>query len=419
VSAAFGIDFGTSNSAIAMATPDGRVRMVEWRPGAHTTPTVIFAPSYDAAFHVGFDAIDQYLFTGLDGRFMQSIKAFLPAATFTGTVIRNRHYSIEELVAVFLRRSREKAEAVLEMKVEGRIVFGRPARFSLDAGADALAEARLRKAAELAGFGEIELLIEPIAAALAYEATLDRDEIVLVVDLGGGTSDFTVIEVGPGRRGARDRGRDVLASGGIPVAGDAFDGQIVKARLFPRLGYGSEYLAFGAKTAVPAWMFHKLERWNHVSFLKSKQYLEFLREVAKTSNRKDDVERLIEIVDGDLSYVLFRAVERAKRSVQVDASARIADEEHALPLDEELTREQFDRATAELVESIERTAREVLAEAQLAPAGVDAVFMTGGTSLVREVRASFETLFGKDKIRERSTFTSVVDGLARAASSPS
>jgi hypothetical chaperone protein len=420
----FGIDFGTSNSAIAMAMSDGRVHPVRWNvpstlstegeSESSTLPTVIFAPDYDREFHVGFDAIRQYLFTGLDGRFMQSIKAFLPSPTFTGTVIKNRHYSIEELIAIFLRRARIAAEEQLGVKLEGRIVLGRPARFSLDAEEDRLAETRLLEAAKLSGLPEVTLLIEPIAAAIAYEATLEREEVVFVADLGGGTSDFTVMRVGPSQRD-RDRSESVLASGGVPVAGDALDGEIVRARLFAQFGYGSEYRAFGAPTAVPHWIFHKLLRWNHVSFLKSKKYLEFLREVSKTSDRPEDIERLIELVDSDLSYVLFRAVERAKRGVQSQPSAEISDEEHSLPVREELTVEQFADAIAERLGDIRRNALDTLERAGLEPSRVDAVFMTGGTSLVSPIRAEFSRIFGAEKPRGRGTFTSVVDGLARAS----
>ncbi len=421
----FGIDFGTSNSAIAMATPDGKVHPVRWRipgvlaPGGEvessTVPTVIFAPNYESGYHVGFDAIRQYLFTGLDGRFMQSIKAFLPSSAFSGTVIKNRHYTIEQLIAIFLRRARESAEQVLGRKLEGRIVLGRPARFSLDPGEDRLAESRLLEAARLSGLPEVTLLIEPIAAALTYEAELERDEVVVVADLGGGTSDFTVMRVGPSHKRSGDRSESVLASGGVPTAGDALDGEIVRARLFDRLGYGSEYRAFGAKTAVPNWIFHKLLRWNHVSFLKSKKYLEFLREVRKTSDRPEEIARLIEVVDCDLSYVLFRAVERAKRAVQSEPAGEIADDAHGLPVSESLTAEQFAAAVEGRVEEIRKAALGVLENAGVAPEEVDAVFMTGGTSLVSAIRSEFSRIFGAEKLRGRGTFTSVVDGLARAS----
>lgn len=420
----FGIDFGTSNSAIAVQE-GGEVRVLDWalpealargdRRAVDTMPTVLFAPSYDRELHIGHEAIAHYLFTGLEGRFMQSIKAFLPQSTFNGTMVRGRNYTIEELVAGFLRRFLDGAERALGGKIAGRVVLGRPARFSLDPEEDRLAETRLRKAAAMAGLEDVTLLIEPVAAALAYEARLDRDETVLVVDLGGGTSDFTLMRVGPSHRAAGDRRASILASGGIPVAGDAFDGELVRARLFDALGYGSHYAPMGNKTPVPHWIFQKLRRWNHVSFLKSKKYLEFLREVHETSDRPDEIGALIHLIEDDMGYLLFRAVERAKREVAVKKTTWIADEENALPVKVSLSRAQFTEATAGLVEDIRRTALGVLADASLDAGAVDAVFMTGGTSLVPEVRATFVELFGPQRLRERSTFTSVVDGLARGA----
>ena len=408
-----------------MATADGEdVQLVRWAiPDAiakeggrdgRTVPTVLFAPNDSLELSVGYGAIEQYLYTGLDGRFMQSIKAFLPSKSFTGTQIRGRHRSIEELVAIFLRRSLADAKAQLGAAVDGPVVLGRPARFAPDEASDQLAETRLLAAAEIAGLEDVRFMTEPLAAALAYEARIDRDHVVMVADLGGGTSDFTVISVGPGYRG-RPEAERVRASGGLSVAGDALDGEIVRAKLLEPLGYGSGYKAFGEPTTVPHWMFKKLLRWNHVSFLKSRKYLEFLREVRRTSDRPDAIDRLLEIVDGDLSYVMFRAVERAKRAVQTGASEVIEDETHGLPLSVELTRPDFDEAVATPVAEIKTTAVEVMRQAGVTPERVDAVFMTGGTSLVEPVRDVFRGLFGEDKLQGQGTFTSVVDGLARAA----
>lgn len=428
----FGIDFGTSNSALALARSDGSVQVAKWRvpqelvghiessgetgaPYTSTLPTVLFAPSYETGIYAGYEAIARYLFTGLEGRFIQSIKAFLPQATFTGTTIRGRHFAIEELIACFLRALLAGAKTALSQPLEGRIVLGRPARFSLDPQADRLAEQRLVKAAALAGLTEVVLVIEPIAAALAYEATLQADELVLVVDLGGGTSDFTLMHVGPSHTLDRNDSSRVVASGGLPLAGDAIDGEIVEARLFDAFGFGARYQAFDGPASVPDWMFHRLKRWNHVSFLKSKETLDFLHTAHASCDRRAEIGRLIELVEEDMGYLLFRAVERAKRRVQTDKSARIADLASALPVDRELTPKQFGAATAPLVEQIRQTALAVLTDGGVAPKAVDAVFLTGGTSLNVNLRTAFGGLFGGDKLRTRSTFTSVVDGLARAA----
>jgi hypothetical chaperone protein len=429
MSVAFGIDFGTSNSAVAMAEGE-KVRLVEWPvppvlSGAEgagavgklssTLPTVLFAPEHDRGLLVGHEAIARYLYAGFEGRFIQSIKAFLPQASFSGTAIRGRHLSIEEIVAAFLVRLREGAELSLGRKLDGPLIFGRPARFSADPEADRLAEERLKKAIGLAGFRDFQFLIEPVAAALAYEATLGQDEIVFVADLGGGTTDFTLMQVGPSHRGTNQRRQTILASGGLSVAGDAFDGQIVESQLFEPFGRGTTYKAFGAPTPVPHWIFQKLKRWNHVSFLKSKKYLDFLKEVHVTCDRPEAIGRLIRVVDEDLGYLMFRAVERAKRTVHETGATRIADEANDLPLDQGMDVAQFRGAARPLLLEIQEVATQVLKEAQLGADRVDAVFLTGGTSLIPEVRETFATMFGADRLRSHGTFTSVVDGLARGA----
>lgn len=415
-----GIDFGTSNSAIAVAGDDGSVKLARFThaisgTSTETTPTVLFFPSYEQETHFGHGAVARYLFTGLEGRFVQSMKTFLPAKTFSGTHIRGRLFQIEDLVTTFLRRMIAAAEEMLGVKIEGELVLGRPAAFSIDPEADALAEQRLRRGAEAAGLSGFRMLIEPVAAALAYEATLSKDEIVLVADLGGGTSDFTLMRVGPSWRSLADRKPSILAAKGIPIAGDKFDGEIVRTALLERFGAGSDYLAMTERAPVPHWIFQRLLQWNHVSFLKDRETLEFLRRVHRTSGNPEAIGTLIQLIEEDQSYLLFRAVERAKRELADHDVARIADDEHALVVEGEISREQFEAATRPLVDQIEATAVATLSAAGVEADAVDAVFMTGGTSLLTPVRARFEALFGAEKIRGGQTFTSVVEGLARSA----
>jgi hypothetical chaperone protein len=418
-----GIDFGTSNSAVALATAAGDVRLAGFRRPidagrSETTPTVLFFPSYERAVHSGHAAVARYLLAGLEGRFVQSMKAFLPSRSFTGTVIRGRHMDIEDLVATFLTRLIEEAELELGLRIRDEdlaIVLGRPARFSEDEESDALAEERLVRAAKKAGIERFRLLIEPVAAALAYEAMLERDEIVLVADLGGGTSDFTLMQVGPTHRRRRDRRGSILASRGVPIAGDRFDGELVRLAILPSVGFGSDYLAFTDRAPVPHWIFHKLLQWNHVSFLKSRETLEFLRLVERTSSAPEGIGRLLRLVEEDQGYLLFRAVERAKRELGERELARIADEEHELAVDGEITRSGLEEGVAALAERILATARETLTAAGLRPEQIDAVFLTGGTSLLHPVRRRFLEVFGASRIRGGETFTSVASGLARSA----
>jgi hypothetical chaperone protein len=415
-----GIDFGTSNSAVAVVFDDGRTALARFTHAladqeGETTPTVLFFPSYEPETHFGHAAVARYLYTGLEGRFVQSMKTYLPSAAFTGTQIRGRSLAIEDLVAIFLRRLIEAAQRTLGVTLEGPTAIGRPARFSLEPEADALAQRRLLQAVAAVGLGRAKLVLEPVAAALAYEAELDRDEVVLVADLGGGTSDFTLMEVGPSHQARIDRQPSILASRGVPIAGDKIDGEIVRAALLEPLGAGSDYLALTDRTAVPRWIFQRLLQWNHVSFLKSKETLEFLRTVHRTSNRPEAIGRLLRIVEEDQGYLLFRAVERAKRELGSADRASIADREHDLAVEAVIDRSTFEVAARPLIDRMIATAEETLLAARIAADQVDTVFLTGGTSLLAPVRRRFEALFGPDKLRGGKTFTSVVRGLARAA----
>jgi len=416
--ASVGIDFGTSNSAYALARDDGTITLASFprliEPGdTDTAPTVLFFPAYEKETHFGQQAIARYLQVGLEGRFVQSMKTFLPMKTFTGTIIRGRPFAIEDLVASFLRFFVQTAEAQLGVKTgDLELVMGRPARFSADPALDALAETRLRTGAERAGLSKFRFLIEPVAAALAYESAIARDETVLVADLGGGTSDFTLMRVGPTQRPLEDRRASILAARGISLAGDKIDAELVRLALLPLFGVGSDYLAFTDRAPVPHWIFQRLLQWNHVSFLKSKETLEFLRLVNKTSSAPEAIGRLLDLVETDQGYLLFRAVERAKRALGTAEKAMIQDIDGGLVVEAEVRRSDFEAAIAPLVDKIHGTAVETLAAAGLTADKVDAVFMTGGTSLLPSVRARFEETFGADKIRGGRTFTSVGVGLA-------
>ncbi len=411
--AACGLDFGTSNTALAL--PNGAIVPID--PAA-TEPTlfrsVIFFPEDTKETLFGGEAIARYLEENA-GRFIQSMKTWLPSSTFTRTQINGRTLLLEELIAIFLTRVRGSAQALTEHTLD-QVVLGRPARFSKDPTIDAFAEERLRKAAGLAGFSTVRFVIEPIAAALAWEATLDHDELVLVADFGAGTSDLTLMWLGPTRRERADRRADVVASAGVYVGGDRFDAAIMKHLLLPFFGQGSTYEVGFKRVPIPGYVLGRLLSWNEMSLIRERSTRELIEQMLKSSDRKPAIEALHDLVMYNLGYRFFRAIEKAKIELSTAETSRITFDDERIQLDVPISRAQFDGFSAPLLDELEACADEVMAAA---PSNhrVDSVFLTGGSSQIPCVRELFARKFGADRLRTKDAFTSVAEGLGRAAGS--
>jgi hypothetical chaperone protein len=409
---ACGLDFGTSNSAVAL--PSGDVLAVEPRTAeARLFRSVLFFPDAEPQTFAGAEAVDRYLDDG-EGRFLQSIKAHLPSAAFTGTLIRGRTLRIEDLIALILRRLRARAEEACGQALD-EVVLGRPAVFSPKRETDELAEGRLRAAAGLAGFTRVRFLIEPIAAALAYEAQLTRDELVLVADFGAGTSDLTLMRLGPSRRASADRRPDVVASTGAWVGGDRFDAAIMKHKLLRFFGAGTTYRITGQRLPMPTHLVNKLLSWHEMSFIRERSTQDFLDRMLRTTDDPQAIAALQDLVMHNLGYHLFRAIEAAKVKLSSATEARIKFDEARIHLDVRVTRAEFERFSAPLLDELTACVDRLLTAAQLGADRIDAVFLTGGSSQIPSVRALFAQRFGEDRLRSGNAFTSVAEGMGRAA----
>lgn len=411
---ACGLDFGTSNTAAAL--PDGTVLPLQ----PHTSEprlfrSVLFFPDDEQQIYAGADAISRYLEDNT-GRFIQSVKSFLHSSSFRATQVRGRTYTIEELVAVLLRRVRDAAGAKMGSPPEA-VILGRPAVFTPDPEADALAQQRLLRAAELAGFQKVEFLIEPIAAALAYEAQLTRDELVLVADFGAGTTDLTLMRLGPSRRGNSDRRADVVGSTGVRIGGDRFDAEIMRHKLLPRFGAGSTYRVRGftdKRMPIPQHVLAKLLSWHEMSFIREKSTQELLETMLETSDKKAEIQALNDLVMDNLGYRLFRAIEAAKVQLSKSDTATVDFEEARIHLHEPITRAEFDAFSQPLLDELRQCTEGLLAKHPEAE-HIDAVFLTGGSSQIPAVRQLYVDRFGEARVRTADAFTSVAEGLGRAS----
>jgi hypothetical chaperone protein len=426
---AVGIDFGTTNSSIATANGSAQTELISFPAGAATTfsyRSVLYMNQVKEAGKTrvqsttGPAAIEQYLTHSREaedkGRFIQSLKSHLSSRTLTGTAIFGRHYNLETLIARILADLRQHAERQLGSPIHS-VTAGRPVRFvgSDSEEDDNFALNRLREAFAQAGYGQIEFEMEPIAAAYAYGSTLDHDELILIGDFGGGTSDFSLLTVGPGLRQAGHPQR-LLGSKGLGLAGDAFDARIIRKLVSPALGADS--LARSLKQnlpAVPAWIYANLERWHYLSFLRTRQVTEILRGAHARALEPEKIQALIDLIDEDLGYQLHQAVQRVKVELSRSESAEFSFKDGSMDLQIAVTRKEFEGWIADELQAIEGCVDSLFAATGVDVHQVDRVFLTGGTSFVPAVRHIFETRFGPNRVRTGEAFTSVARGLALSA----
>jgi hypothetical chaperone protein len=296
-----------------------------------------------------------------------------------------------------------------------RAVAGRPVHFAGGAGRadEDLALKRLHTAYAEAGFRDLRFAYEPVGAARHYERELaGRDALVLIGDFGGGTSDFSLVRVGAARR--------IFGSDGVALAGDAFDGKIVRHLVSPRLGRGDEFRSvFGRVLPVPTFLYAHLERWNHVSFLRSRKTLGLLYDLRRDALRPESLDALLHLVEHDLGFELHRAVQATKLELSERECSVFRFADGPLAIEERVTRRDFEGWIAEELAALGACVDELLARSGVTPRDVDRVFLTGGSSLVPAVRRLFEERFGAARIAGGSEFTSIARGLALEARDPS
>ncbi len=367
----------------------------------------------------GPSGIERYLARESAGRLIQSLKSFLTSRALQSTEVFGVRITIEELIARILRDLREKAEQQFGVPITAAVA-GRPVWFvgASSEEDNVYAEGRLRNAFALAGFERVEFELEPVAAAHYYESTLERDELILIGDFGGGTSDFTLIRVGPTVLRKGRKAKDLLGNAGVGIAGDAFDAKIVRYLVSPYLGAGTEMRSVGKVLPVPTWVYSKLERWHHLSFLKAKDTMNMLASVRAQALEPEKIEALIHLVDEDLGYLLHRSVQKTKIDLSAHVSTLFHFGDSVINIDAVAKRPDFERWITEELTSIESCVDGLLKTCRVEPAKVDRVFLTGGSSFVPAVRAIFERRFGAEKIKTGSEFTSVAQGLALKAAQP-
>lgn len=420
-----GLDFGTTNSSLAIvdnstvkvaqfASPLGPTE--SFRSILYFPPTIKGAPRSARRAYAGPAAIAHYLEDEHKGRLIQSVKSFAANRTFTSTVIGGRPYTFENLVAIIVKELMTEAEAELG-SLGNTVTVGRPVRF---AGADtpedeAFGIARVTAALHACGLEHVEFEFEPVGAAYFYESTLDHEEVVLVADFGGGTSDFSLVRVGPRSRVELTPAQRIIGNAGLPLAGDTFDAAIVRNLVSPQLGAGTDYRSMEKLLPIPAWIYLNLERWHYASFLKAPDTMRLMKSLLSQAVEHDRIAALIHLVEEDMGYQLHRAVQATKVALSSEEKARFAFEQSDIKIDKQVARASFEKWIERHLDAIAKTVDELFVSCGMATQEVDRVFLTGGSAFVPAVREIFAHRFGADKLIGGSEFTSVAKGLALRA----
>lgn len=407
--AACGLDFGTSNTTLGHGRP-GRAPTLAPLEGDETTiPSAIFF-DWSANAVIGRAAVGAYV-EGTPGRLLRSLKSALGSSLIEETTqVGRKRLRFTQVIALYLELLKARAEAALSEELT-QVVHGRPVHFvDGDAEGDRKAEEALREIARSIGFADVSFQFEPIAAALDYERQVAAEEIAMVVDIGGGTSDFSLVRLSPGRRGKADRSGDVLANGGARVGGVDFDRRLSLASVMPLLGFGSPMKRPGLD--APSGYFHDLATWASINRVYNQQTLREVRDVRRDSARPDLIERLLRVIEAQRGHTLAIDVERAKIALSDDDETFVD-----LGWLEEGLSARPDRAALVassewLTGRIAKTIRDCLAQAGVRSDQVQALFLTGGTTQIPHVRETALRELPGARVIDGDTFGSVGMGLA-------
>lgn len=408
MSHACGLDFGTSNSTVGIVD-QGKARLLPLEDGKTTLPSVVFFNADEDHTRFGRQALAEYL-EGYEGRLMRALKSILGTGLIDGkTEVQGHALPFRELLAQFIGELKSRAENIAGQSFE-KAVLGRPVHFvDDDPVADQLAQDTLAEIARAVGFREIEFQFEPIAAAFDYEATLQREELVLIVDIGGGTSDFSLVRLSPERARQIERRNDILANGGVHIGGTDFDRALSLAAVMPQLGYKT-LLASGIE--MPSSYYFNLATWHTINFAYARGVLPGLQDLYRSARERDKIDRLIRLINQRAGHWLALQVEEAKIALSAAEETPLDFDQLDPALSHPITRSEFNAAIEPLVQKVETTLDEVLLQAGIAASQVDTVFFTGGASGVPLLRARLAEHLHAARHVEGDLFGSIGIGLA-------
>lgn len=407
---ACGVDFGTSNSTVGWVRPDaGDSLLLPLEEGRATLPSVVFFNADENSFSYGRAGLGEYL-AGYEGRLMRSLKSLLGSGAIDGqTEVGGRALPYRGLLSQFIGELKQRAQRAAGTSFSS-VVLGRPVHFvDDDAAADQLAQDTLEEIAREVGFKDIAFQFEPIAAAFDYESRIDREELVLIVDIGGGTSDFSLVRLSPQRAQRSERRDDILANGGVHIGGTDFDKYFSLACVMPLLGLGGR---LQGNAEIPSSYYFNLATWHTINQLYTRKAWQQLQDVAREVADRERFSRLLDVVEQRCGHWLALQVEAGKIALSTADQTVLDLERLRNPEQLRLQRSDFDAAVDHLVQTVEQTVLALLKQAGLRADDIDSVFFTGGSSGVRLLRERIAALAPKARHVEGDLFGSIGSGLA-------
>lgn len=408
---ACGLDFGTSNSTVGLVRAGDEI-LLALEGDKLTLPSAVFFNADEDSTHFGRDAMAQYL-EGYEGRLVRSLKSLLGSSLIdASTEVAGRALSFRALLRTFIAELKRRAERSAGRPLDCA-VFGRPVFFVDDKPeADRAAEDTLAAIARDVGFREVSFQFEPIGAAYYYERTLNREELVLIADIGGGTADFSLVRLSPERAKRDERRDDLLANGGVHIGGTDFDRALNLASAMPLFGFGS---ATTSGATLPSPLFFQLATWHTIPLAYSRAAWADFQQLYRMSVERDRLDRLSRLIDQRAGHWLALQVEEAKIALSASDETELDLAEMLPGLSTCISRGDFTAATHELVERTASTVAELLAQANLKGEAVDTLFFTGGGSGVPQLRAAIAAVLPKARVCEGDLFGSIGSGLALEA----
>ncbi|TXM78594.1 Hsp70 family protein [Methylobacterium sp. WL69] len=405
--AACGLDFGTSNTTLGLVTEHAPALVP--LEGRHVTiPSAIFFPPGQAAY-VGRAAMMEYV-EGTPGRLMRSLKSVLGSSLLEETTpVGRERIKFRDVIGRYLSAVKARAEAETGASLD-TVVHGRPVHFvDGDPEGDARAEDALREIANSIGFRHVSFQFEPIAAALDYEQQVRSEEIALIADIGGGTSDFSIVRLSPERHAKADRAEDILANDGVRIGGTDFDRRLSLGTVMPLLGLGSPMNR--GDIDVPNAYFHDLATWSSINRLYNARTLREIEEVRRDARRPELIDRLYKVVEAERGHSLAMEVEGAKIATSDAGRGSVGLDWVERGLSAEIDRTGLVTHTDELARRIADRIGRCLAQAGLTADRIDALFLTGGSTGLPHVRAALTAAVPGARTVDGDTFGSVGTGL--------